>query len=504
MEFRVRKGPWDKIFSGNLEGFEVEMYSNTEGLILVSVLEKENEEIQGSVIEIFKVFHAEGSVEDFLETLPKEATAIFKHEPKETIKFLLLSSSPSYVKYEENVFCDEADKLMEKLITSSSTIKEFSKAYDLQLIEIEKSPERIRSSFFSHPLIVPLLSPKEMPGINNNRETRSSSQEIVSGKGSVMLGLTKGGTMINEPLNLMMKTTIFGSTPKDRKHVIHLIAEGALMSSTPAVLFDWDKSFLGLNRPNPEAKLLKDYKVDLEPIGFPIKHFTRDQVHVDLNLITVKGLLELIGLKEGEEQQIISKLIKDKKPNSMEELIAAAKKIELRDEAKITNKYRAIRILSLISHKYKGLFGGKNEIKEISKEWGKSIGKVGIIHMEGLDEFASTLLIHNLLKGISVEYSKTGKGINSFVLLPEIKEVLGSKDQSIMTTEIIDLLNKLKSVGVGFALSSDRPIDLRKEVMKISEAEIFLINRNDVGVKVAKSKQFRIKLRPGLSACEEK
>jgi hypothetical protein len=493
----VGNGPWDEIFSGNLEGFQVEMHSNPESLLLITVIEKENEEIKGAVIEIYKVFHAEGSIEDFIETLPKEATVLFKHEPKETIKFLLLSSSPSYVKYEEDPFCNEADELMKKVNTSSSMIKDFSKAYDLQLTELNKAPERIKSSFFSQPLIAPILFPKEIEG-------KTPTRKKMTGKGVIMLGLTKANTMINEPIELMMKTTIFGSTPKDRKHVIHLIAEGALMSSIPVIIFDWDKSFIGLNKPNPEAKVLKEYNVDLEPIGFPVKHFTRDDVSVDLNLVSVKGLLELIGMKEGEEQRMIAKLIKETRPESMQELIASAKKMFLRDESKVANKYRTIRILSLLEVKYKGLFKGKNDIKEISKNWARSIGRAGIIHMEGLDETASMLLIHNILKSIYLEYSKSEEEIGTMVLLPEIKNVLSSKNKTIIATEIIELLDKLKSVGAGFALSSDRPIDLRKEIVKISEAEIFLINRNDVGVKVAKSKQFRIKLRPSLSVSAAK
>jgi len=501
MEFRVRNGPWEKKFSGEMEGFEVEMHSNPDGLLLVTVLEKENQEIKGAVVEVFKVFFAEGSIEDFIDTLPKEATVLMKHEPKETIKFMLLSSSPSYVKYEENPFCDEVEELMEKLETSSSMLKDFSKAYDLQLIELEKSPERIKSSFFSQPIVLPLISPK---GENIAGEETGSAN--ITGKGTIMLGLTKANTVINEPIGLMMKTTIFGSSPKDRKHVIHLIAEGALMSSISVIIFDWDKSFTGLNRANPQGKILKEYNIEFEPIGFPLKNFTRDDISVDLNLINVKGLIELIGMKQGEEQQIISKLIKDAKPNSIEELISFAKKMDLRDESKITNKYRAIRILSLIQTKYKKLFKGKNDIKEMSKNWAKSIGRAGLIHMEGLDDTASILLIHNILKGLWTEYSKTGKKgeVNAMVLLPEIREVLDSRNQTIISTEIIELLDKLKSVGIGFALSSDRPIDLRKEIMKISESQIFLITRNDVGVKVAKSKQFRIKLRPGLSSCEEK
>jgi hypothetical protein len=500
MNFRVREGPWEKIFLGNLEGFEVEMNSNPEGLILVTVIEKENNEIQGAVVEVFKVFYAEGSIEDFIETLPKEATVIFKHEPKETIKFFLLSSAPSYVKYTENAFCNEVEDLMEKLNTSSAMMKDFSKAYDLQLIELNKAPERIKSSFFSQPMIVPMLYPKEI-ALGESTEKEVSK---ISGKGTIMLGLTKSNTMINEPLELMMKTTIFGSTPKDRKHVIHLIAEGALISSVPVVLFDWDKSFLGLNRPNPESKMLSEYHVDLEPMGFPIKHFTLENINVDLNLISIKGFFELIGMKEGEEQLMVAKLIKESKPNSIAELIAAAKKMTPRDESKVSNKYRTIRILNLIKLKYPKLFEGKNDIKEISRSSGKSIGRAGIIHMEGLDETASVLLVHSILKGLSLEYSKSKEKINAMILLPEIKKVLDTKNNTIYSDEIIQFLDKLKTAGIGFGLSSDRPIDLRKEIMTLSEAEIFLINRNDVSVKVAKSKQFRIRLRPGLSACEEK
>ncbi|MFH1663634.1 MAG: hypothetical protein ABH986_02405 [archaeon] len=504
MEFRVRNGPWEKRFSGEMEGFEVEMHSNPEGLLLVTVLEKENQKIKGAVIELFKVFFAEGSIEDFIETLPKEATVIFKHEPKETIKFFLLSSAPSYVKYSENVFCDEVEDLMQKLNTSSEMMKDFSKAYDLQLIELNKAPERIKSSFFSQPMIVPMLYPKEIASAGGNGEGTEKDVSRISGKGTVMLGLTKSNTMINEPLELMMKTTIFGSTPKDRKHVIHLIAEGALISSVPVVIFDWDKSFLGLNRPNPESKMLSDYHVDLEPMGFPVKHFTLENINVDLNLISIKGFFELIGMKEGEEQLMMAKLIKESKPNSIAELIAAAKKMTPRDESKVSNKFRTIRILSLIKLKYPKLFEGKNDIKEISKSSGKAIGRAGIIHLTGLDETASVLLVHSILKGLSSEYSKSKEKINSMVLIPSAKRILNSKNNTIYSDEIIQLLDKLKTAGIGFALSSDRPIDLKKEVMKVSEAEIFLINRNDVGVKVAKSKQFRIKLRPGLSACEEK
>jgi hypothetical protein len=49
MDFRVREGPWKTIFKGTLEGYEIEISTNPESLMLIMVLEKNGDKIEGAV-----------------------------------------------------------------------------------------------------------------------------------------------------------------------------------------------------------------------------------------------------------------------------------------------------------------------------------------------------------------------------------------------------------------------------------------------------------------------
>jgi len=501
MKFKPRNGPWQEIFEGSIQDFEVSIHSNPDNVILVSVLEKKKGKIEGTILELYKVFAVEGRLEDFTETFPKEAIVLIKHEAKESLKYFLLSSGPSYVKYEEEQFLSEVDRLYNKLHNSSALVKDVSKAYDIQLEELNKAGEKFKTSFFSLPLLAPILSSELLSG----REPRYEMKETgKGGKGEIILGITKDGIAVKEPLSVFVKTTVFGSTGEERKHVIHLIAEGGLISNVAVVIFDWDNSFSGLNKPSSKLKELQEFKVNFEPIGFPVKEFSKEELKVDLNLVNPKGILELFGLMEGEETKFIGNLFKENKVESVNELIEIAKNFSV-EESKATAKYRSMRILKLIDVRYPGLFGGTNNIEEIAKNWIKAIGRAGIIHLDKFDERSSLILIHNLIKGILQHYEGNPKSrINAMVLMPEMKKMLPIKSPNILSNEIIELMEKFKGEGICYAISADRPIDLMKEVIDQSEAEIFILSRDDVGIKIANSKQYRLKLRPGLSTCQEK
>ncbi|MBU1120289.1 MAG: hypothetical protein ABIE23_03970 [archaeon] len=504
MDFKLREGPWNKLFQGNYQGFEVEIHSNPESVLIVTVLERKKEKIEGAVIELFKVFAVEGELEDFVDTFPREAMVLIKHEPKSSLKYFLVSSTPSYAKYKEEEFCNETEKLLKKLKESARTIKDVSRAYDLSLTELHEAGEKFRAAFFSQPLMAPLITPTAREETGYEPIDLSERKRI--GKGEVILGVTRGNVVVKEPLELLCRTTIFGSTTLDRKHAIHIIAEGGLISNVAVVLFDWDESFNGLNTPSNDLASLQKYKVNFEPIGFPIRDFKAMDLKVDLNLISVSGTMELFGVRGEEEAKFITSLIKEGKVDSIEELAKRARKSQLLDESKAGVKNRTIRILRLIDLRHPKLFGGKNEINEISKNWAKAIGRAGIIHLEGIERRAATLLIHNLLKGIFLHYDamRKTKGVNALILLPEIKIILSAENPSLMEKEIMELLKKFKEVGVCFALSSDRPGDLLREVITLSETEIFILSRADVGVRMSRSKQYRIMMRPGLSQCTEK
>jgi len=119
--FRIGNGPWEKMFSGVFQEHDIELYSNTDKIMLVLIYEKKLDMVEGSIVEVYKVFHAQGEVESFTETLPREAIIITKHDERSTLKFLLLGSKPTYVRWIEGEFIEEVDAWRYRRINAGSS-----------------------------------------------------------------------------------------------------------------------------------------------------------------------------------------------------------------------------------------------------------------------------------------------------------------------------------------------------------------------------------------------
>ena len=229
--FKISDGPWEKMYGGIAQGNEIDIYSNPEGMLLVIIYDKEKNKVAGAVVEIFKVFHSQGDVEHFVETLPRKITVINKHEgEKQDNKFLLLASEPTYVTWNERSFLDETEKLLRRLRASSTLIRDVSKAYDITLTDLGSSNEKIKGIFFAEPLVIPIVS-----------ESAKKESTVVSGedilpksitKGEIIVGLTKEKQKIIEPLALFSRTVVMDGTEGERKRILHVMAESALLSNT--------------------------------------------------------------------------------------------------------------------------------------------------------------------------------------------------------------------------------------------------------------------------------
>lgn len=494
--FKISDGPWKKLFSGKFQEHDIDIYSNPESVLLILIFEKEGDKVKGAVVELYKIFYSEGEAEPFVETLPREVILLTKHDEKETIKFLLLGSTPSYVEWKESTFISETDRLLKRLSTSTTMIKDVSKAYELTLTELGDAPDRIKEIFFTQPLLVPLVSTAAHP--------EEGDTEIITRK-EIILGLTREKNQVVEPLNFFTRTMVSGGEENERNHVLHIFAESALLSSLAVIIFDWDGKFTGLGEASKEHDELKKYKVDIEPIGFPVKPFsiTRDIV-VDLNLTNIVGVAQLFGVGDDTVNKTIETTLQKNKVTGIKDLISKVRAITPGEEPTAYEINKAARILTLMDIRYPALFEGKNDIKEISKKWGK-IGRASIIKLEDVDKRVALITAHNLLKAI-LEFHKSKertRNLKTLFILPEVNRLFAEHGENLLTKEIIESMVEIQDVGVGFILSSRKRMDLPKALLEKIEANVNIVSGNDIGVHLKDKKSYRVFARPGLSKCTE-
>lgn len=501
--FRISQGPWTKMFEGSIEGQSAEIYSNEESMILVLVYEKEGDKIVGVVLELFKAFACSGEIEAFTETLPKDAVVFLKHGDKKTFKFFALGSSPSYSLYDENAVIEEFESLLKRLNAATQMISEVSKAYDLSLVEIQKASDEEKQTFFAEPLTMQMLShstalPQKKPS--------AMSQEPVGPVGELLLGITKEGAIAKEPLQLFAKTIITGPQEKYRMHCAHIVIEGALLSSLSVIVIDWKNSFRGLSEPSKDLQGLKKFKVDFDPIGFPVAHFTvPENVKIALETTNMHGLLELFGAGANAATKLIEQKNSSKRHRNTADLIETIKKTGPTEEASIYQLNKAIRLLSLFELHYPNLLDGQNNFDEIAKSWMKGLGRAGIIHLENTDAITGLLVVHSITKGLVEHFKRQGmtNRIRAMIVIPEARKIMPSIEATIVSKNIASELIELQGYGVGFAISAEKITDITKEIADAIEAEIGIIEKNDVGIKLKDRKNYRALIRPGLSSCTE-
>ncbi|MDO8648042.1 MAG: hypothetical protein Q7R70_06560 [Candidatus Diapherotrites archaeon] len=505
--FRIGSGPWEKLFEGSFQKFQVQLYSNPESIIMVAIFDVENGQVKGLISEFYKIYLASGSVETFSETLPRELLVLTKHDSKRTLKFLAVGSGTSYADWKEDSVMLDTDSLLLKLKTSSEMIKDVSKAYDLKLTELKETPADIKEEFFTYPLLLPSLATNYHSGASSSMSSsaQATMQENAGTRivaGEVTLGVTREGQAVEEPLSLLLRSAIFDGTETNRNHTMQVLIEGALLSNVPSVIFDWNENFEGIGFASTEKQKLKEFKLEIEPIGFPARKFNPcTEVQANVSAISPEGLLELFGINSSlPPGKIIILTMSQANAGSMQEISEAVKKMEFSTEITAYQKMKAIRTLNLIQLRYPKFFDGKNNMEEISKNWVRAIGRASIISIAGLDMRQAMLLIEAIVKEMLLFYKEKGtsKQPKSMIFIPEIQK-LSQFYKTGSFKSLANSLKELKDYGVGFAVSVTREIDLDDELMKNIESEFGIIMQNDVGMKLSNRKQYRVLFRPTIS-----
>ncbi len=499
MKFKLRNGPWKMIFEGNFQGHEMEISMNPEQVMLVAIYEKEGQETVGVILQSFAVFSAVGEAETFIESIQKEAIILSRHDGKRTVQFIAIASNQIYVKAEEEKVLKSVDDLLAEVSGSGNKIESVAKSFDLHLTALRKCSSAIKQSFFSQPFIIPMLA-KEAKRIEIEKE-EAQVESGVEGA-AVILGTSKAGKQIKEPLQMFQRTMVSDGTLPQREDFIRIITESFLLANTPVLIFDEHSSFLGLAHPAKNSSELQSHGIQIDPMGFPTKEFkVAKSIKINVNDISPGGFMQLFGWSDEEAEKIIVKGLKKGNVEGLEQL---SDNIELLEIENPFLKKRIERVLNLIATLYPQMFDGDNNIEEIVERKFQKIGSASIVSMEKIDPRALTLLLESLSTEVINFFSKKGeaKTTRLLVVIPRIERVFMIKE-NLALKEFIRMLTEMKRFGISFVIGTDKRSDLSKEILQLCETKTSIIKENDVAIDFPNSKNYRILVRPSLSRGKE-
>lgn len=500
MQFKLREGPWNTIFSGTFQEHETEILSNQESIFLVVVYDKEKGKIQGAVLEAYRIFSVEGETEAFVDTLLSELIFFSRHEKGKTLKYFALSSKPEYVDWKEEELSAITGEKAKELKEATESLKDTARAYDIKVKELHKAGKEEKEAFFSQTLVPMLLSSSRHT--TEAKEEKPAIQVSYAEKGEIVLGISRDSKeKIEEPIEFFQQTIVSGSQKKDRILAVQILMEAAMLSNASAIVFDLEEKFQNLSSQTKDRQKLKEFQLDIEPIGFPVKEFKAlEDVKTDLGILSAEGFLAAIGAGDNIASKKIAEAMGEGKSKSIEELAEAVQKLKKSESFTEFQKLKAARIVNLAKERYPKLFNGENNVEEISKSWSRGIGRTSLVLLKDLDAKQKLFIANSVVKGILYYFKKQGKtnALKSMIFFPEIEEVLEEQENPLFE-EIVKLLIEGKEYGIGYGISTQRESNLPSILKQESSAFIGIISRNDAGVRLKGKKQYRLYLRPTLS-----
>ncbi len=502
MKFALRNGPWKTVFEGTFQGHYLEISINPGQVMLTAIFEKEADEISGVVLQAFSLFSAVGEAENFVESLEREAIILSRHDGKRTVQFLALASKPAYAKGSEEKVAETADQLLEQVAKLGGKVKGIAKSFDLQLTPLEKCSSAVKQAFFSQPAIIPMLV-REERRIEQEKE-EAGIEGGVEGAG-VLLGTTRAGRQVKEPLQLFQRTVVSDGSLQQRVHFIQIIVESYLLANVPVVIFDRGNNFSGLRHPTKKVAELQSHGMQIEPIGFPTKDFTPgENIKINLNVLSPVGLLQLFGCQDKEAEKVLVKAFEAGKVDSPAQLLNRIEGLGSEQVENLFLKRRVERIVSLVDTLYPEMFDGSTNLGEIVKTWFKKIGRVSIVNINSLDPRELTLLLDSLSNefvNLFKQQGETGKPL-LLVAIPQIEPIFSVRDNLVLK-DFTKMLAEMQKFGIGFIIGGERKTDLNKQVLQMAETKASIIKETDVAIDMPDSKNYRLLMRPTLSRRKE-
>lgn len=393
MQLDLPLGPWTRMFNAQWGDYPLMVYQNPDKMMLLTLFEKQNGKVTGALTFLKKGFLIEGDTSKISLSQRQDIMIVSKISREHSGKYLLLSSSPSFIEYNKDSLTKAITQQGAEIEHLSKAIMEILRGYECKATEFRLVEDEELQLLLGDPFsLFAYLS-----------VSKGSGTQAVQSNVKCLLGIDRDNEPVFVRLPSLRAVAITGGRLPQRLHAMHLVLESSLMNNISSIVFDSGNAFAGLARPNNDATKYEEFKLTSIPLGFPFKTYELEKgLFIDLSRIDPEVFLSVFGLEKSDVATVIKRTYAEKPGTfyAISDLSAAMDQIH--ESAEITRYTinKAIRAATVIQKTSPNVFS-KSGIFETTASSG--LGKVSHINLFGQQPEIATLATYSVLEIPSVQ-----------------------------------------------------------------------------------------------------
>lgn len=392
-------GPWERLFGGLWNQFNVAVYENPDKTILTTVFPKSGE-VNWIMIRVDKIMIVPRGIEKIEGQLRNKSMHILKQQlPGNNTTYLILLSPPTTVEFGSKEIGSIVFQKTMALAKEAEDIKAIAKMAKIEATDIKDASYKDSANVLGNPtLLLSLLSVAPQ----GEEPKRERIKEIT-------LGDSEEGVFKVDETMFNGFVSVKRGTEEERNYLAQVILENALMDISPIpIILDYSKHAIKLDQSNPYPYDYSQYGMETNNVGFKVEGYDLASetcpIRINLNKSTPQIVWQLFGLGTDEASTLILQAVSNLQQEGMIKGIESIEQ-ELKgmpaetDNAKAIIA-RAVRMTRAIKLAYSGIISKDSDLLERILDWVKG-NKTVHIDMSGLgnrERLALTLYLIESIK----------------------------------------------------------------------------------------------------------
>lgn len=364
-------GPWEKLFGGVWNNFNVAVYENPGKVLLTTVFPKSGD-VGWIMIRVDKILLVPRGMERIEKQLTEKRLHILKQQlPDRSMTYLILLSPPSTVEFGSSEIGSIVFQKVLELDKEVEDIMRIAKKANVEVTDLKDASYKESASLFGNPtLLLSLLSvaPK------GEEPKKEKLEEIIIGENE------DGLFRINEGI-FSSYSSIKKGNEEERNYLAQEILECAMIDALPIpLILDFSKHSIKLDSPNPYPYDYSRFGFENKPLSFKLNRYStsesENRIRINLNQASPQFIWKIFGLGNDEASMLIlstaGKLQQAGKLDNISSIEQELRNSQTFDKEERAVSNRALRILRAIDKAYGDIFSGSFDMISLIYNWVKS------------------------------------------------------------------------------------------------------------------------------------